>query len=59
MSRETQRSEWKILKDQFDELIRNEGAQPDDVKEFFDAQIRRRFGEMISQALLHPKALDP
>ena len=56
MSRDAQRSEWKSPKDQFDELMRNERAQGDDVEKLFDAEIRRRFGEMISRSLLKPKA---
>jgi hypothetical protein len=55
MSDEVRRNEWKDLKDQFDELIRSGRAKDDDVEKLFDAQIRRRFGEMISQALLNPK----
>jgi hypothetical protein len=56
MSRDAQRSEWKSPKDQFDEPIHNERAQGDDVEKLFDAEIRRRFGEMISRSLLKPKA---
>jgi hypothetical protein len=56
MPRDVQRSEWKSLKDQFDELIRDERARGDDVEKLFDAEIRRRFGEMISRSLLKPKA---
>jgi hypothetical protein len=56
MSCEQQRSEWKSLKDQFDELIRDERDQGDDVEKLFDTEIRRRFGEMISLSLLKPKS---
>jgi hypothetical protein len=50
MPYEQQRGEWKLLKDQFDALIRN------DVEKLFDDEIRRRFGEMISSSLLKPRA---
>jgi hypothetical protein len=56
MPRDVQRSEWKALKDQFDELIRNERARGDDVEKLFDAEVRRRFGEMISRSLVKPPA---
>ena len=56
MPRDVQRSEWKALKDQFDELIRNERARGDDVEKLFDAEVRRRFGEMISRCLVKPPA---
>ena len=56
MPRDVQRSEWKALKDQFDELIRNERARGDDVEKFFDAEVRRRFGEIISRSLVKPPA---
>ena len=52
MPYEQQRSEWKLLKDEFDALIRNERARSDDVDKLFDDEIRRRFGEMISSSLL-------
>jgi hypothetical protein len=57
MPYEQQCAEWKLLKDQFDALIRNERARSDDVDELlFDDEIRRRFGEMISSSLLKPRA---
>lgn len=57
MPYEQQCGEWKLLKDQFDALIRNESARSDDVDELlFDDEIRRRFGEMISSSLLKPRA---
>ena len=34
MPRDVQRSEWKALKDQFDELIRNERAEVTTLKSF-------------------------
>jgi hypothetical protein len=56
MPYEQQRGEWKLLKDQFDALIRNEHARSDDVDRLFDEEIRRRFGETISSSLLKPRA---
>jgi hypothetical protein len=56
MPYEQQRGEWKLLKDQFDALIRNERAPSDDAEKLFDDEIRRRFGEMISSSLLKPRA---
>jgi hypothetical protein len=56
MPYEQQGGEWKLLKDQFDALIRNERARSDDVEKLFDDEIRRRFGEMISSSLQKPRA---
>ena len=56
MPYEQQRGEWKLLKDQFEAMIRNEQARSDDVDRLFDDEIRRRFGEMISSSLLKPRA---
>jgi len=39
------RSEWNLLKEQFDALVRDESARQDDLEKFFDHQIRRRFGQ--------------
>lgn len=45
------RTEWNLLKKEFDMWARNESARPDDLEELFDYQIRRRFGELISKAM--------
>ena len=47
----SKRTEWNLLKKEFDVLTRNESARPDDLEELFDHQIRRRFGELISEAM--------
>ena len=44
--------ELKALKDQFEELIRSESASEADLQTLCDAQIRLRFGEMISRATM-------
>ena len=56
MPYEQQRGEWKLLKDQFEAMIRNEQARSDELDRLFDDEIRRRFGEMISSSLLKPSA---
>jgi hypothetical protein len=48
------RSEWNLLKEQFDALVRDESARQDDLEQFFDHQIRRRFGQAIAKAMGHP-----
>ena len=56
MTYEQQRDEWKLLKDQFDALIRNEGARSDSIDKLFDDEVCHRVGEMISSSLLKPRA---
>jgi hypothetical protein len=46
----TDRSEWNLLKEQFD-LVRDESARQDDLEQLFDHQIRRRFGQAIAKAM--------
>ena len=45
------RSEWNLLKKQFNALMREETARLDDLEQLFDHQIRRRFGEAIASAM--------
>jgi hypothetical protein len=46
----TQTDKWALLKDQFASLRQDETEQT--AEAFFDAQIRRRFGEYITRAVL-------
>jgi hypothetical protein len=53
MAQDPNDNEWKVLKDQFEELTRRRESQPvADTLEIFDAEIRRRFGEMIFRATI-------
>src|SRR5262245_65319478 len=47
----SKRTEWNLLKKEFDALTRNESVRPDHLEELFDHQIRRRFGQLISKAM--------
>jgi hypothetical protein len=42
-------NEWNSLRDQFRALVHNEGIS-EDIEQLLDAQIRRRFGELIAKA---------
>jgi hypothetical protein len=42
-------NEWNSLRDQFRALVHNEGIS-EDIEQLLDAQIRRRFGELIARA---------
>ncbi len=42
--------EWILLKHQFDALVHDESVHEESIEKFFDDQIRRRFGELISRA---------
>jgi hypothetical protein len=42
-------NEWNSLKDQFDALMYSESVREDSIEKLFDDQIRRRFGEWITQ----------
>jgi hypothetical protein len=53
MSSDPKASEWKLLKDKFDALVRNEGAHEDNIEQFFDDGIYRRFGELIAGSTWH------
>jgi len=55
--------EWNQLKDQLDQRrdrleqrIRDEKLRDGDISQLFDAEIRYRFGELISRAALSSKA---
>jgi len=43
-------NEWDLLKNQFDALVHDESLGAEGLDEIFDAQIRRRFIELINQA---------
>ena len=43
-------NEWNILKRQFDALVHDESVGADPIEKTFDAQIRRRFAELINRA---------
>ena len=47
---EPKANEWNLLKDQFDALVHSETEHEDNIEEFLDDQIRRRFGEWIARA---------
>jgi len=51
-------NEWKLLKDQFDALVQNEGVREDSLEQLLDGQIRRRFGELIAWAARHQRDYD-
>jgi|307.fasta_scaffold371083_2 hypothetical protein len=53
MSSSPKTNEWKLLKDEFDALVRNEGAYEDHFEQFFDYEIYRRFGELIAGPTWH------
>ena len=42
-------NEWNSLRDQFPALVHNEGIS-EDIEQLLDAQVRRRFGELIARA---------
>ena len=50
----SERSEWNLLKEQFDAMVRNDCARPDDLEQLLDHQIRLRFGEAIATAMGQP-----
>jgi hypothetical protein len=43
-------NEWTSLRDQFRALVLNEGGREDNLQQFVDDGIRRRFGELIAWA---------
>jgi hypothetical protein len=53
MSADAKLNEWKLLKGQFDALVHNDGMSEDSLEQLLDAQIRRRFGELIARAEGH------
>ena len=48
-------NKWNLLKHQFDALVRGEGVDGDSIEKTFDAQIRRRFAELINRTAEPPK----
>ena len=54
MSDDPKLNEWKLLRDQFDALVR-EGP---DIEDIFDAEFRRRFSELINR-FAEPDIPDP
>jgi hypothetical protein len=46
-----QTNEWRLLKDQFDALVRDEDMREDSIEKICDDQIRRRFAEWIIRAV--------
>lgn len=47
--------EWNLLKTQFDALVYGEGVDADSIEKTFDAEIRRRFAELINRTAEQPK----
>ncbi len=43
--------EWRLLKDQFDALVRDEDEHQRSVEMLLDAAIRLRFAELIARAV--------
>ena len=43
-------NEWNSLRDQFRALVRDESMRDESIEKFFDYEIRRRFGQVISRA---------
>jgi hypothetical protein len=48
-------NEWNLLKHQFDALVHGECVDGDSIEKVFDAQIRRRFAELINRIAEPPK----
>lgn len=48
-------NEWTLLKNQFDALAHGEGVDGDSIEKTFDAEIRRRFAELINRTAEPPK----
>jgi hypothetical protein len=42
-------NKWRVLKDQFDALVRDQTAHAETIEELFDVQFRRRFSDLIFQ----------
>lgn len=41
--------EWKLLKNQFDALVQDEGVGADSIEKIFDAEFHRRFADLINR----------
>jgi hypothetical protein len=50
MSGDPKTNEWKLLKDEFHELVHDENVSDDSIEKILDAQFRRRFAELINRA---------
>jgi hypothetical protein len=50
MSDNPKTHEWKLLKEQFDALLRNEGLRQDSLEQFLENAIRYRCGRFIAWA---------
>jgi len=50
MSGDPKTNEWNLLKDRFDALVHDENVGDDSIEKIFDAQFRRRIGELINRA---------
>jgi hypothetical protein len=50
MSDDPKTHEWKLLKEQFDALVRNEGLRQDSLEQFLENAIRYRCGRFIAWA---------
>ena len=59
MSVDPKTNEWNLLKDQFDALARDESLRDGSIDEFLDDQIRRRFANLIEQAVKSASARRP
>jgi hypothetical protein len=56
MSDNPKTHEWKLLKEQFDALVRNEGLRQNSLEQFLDNAIRYRCGRFIAWAETKTKA---
>jgi hypothetical protein len=43
--------EWSLLKEEFERLVRAEGARDEDIGDLLDAQFQSRLAELIEWAL--------
>jgi hypothetical protein len=50
MSDNPKTHEWKLLKEQFDALVHNEGLRQDSLEQFLDNAIRYRCGRLLAWA---------
>ena len=42
-------TDWKLLKEEFDAMVREESVDTESIETIFDAQFRRRFSELIDR----------
>jgi hypothetical protein len=43
------KTNWSLLKQQFDALVRDQSVDADYIEKIFDMEFRRRFAELINQ----------